>query len=193
MLPNFFRPELAAFLPDETMEIVKDIYGIGRQKNRLRASGMNLSKNFFRIERARVKRDAIALKTGGDGKTRDLEYFYEEEAVDAKEKQLIKEIQSLGREYAEDFSKISFPFTPFWMMCRRQIGIIWKTNDLDRLLVNDHSNFEEGWGKVTGLIKNPGANPKISLELLPRVFKEYQAPWALGETQKKFEPLSMHI
>jgi len=99
-------------------------------ENRLRASGMNLSKNFSELKEPELKRDAIALKTGGDGKTRDLEYFYEEEAVDAKEKQLIKEIQSLGREYAEDFSKISFPLLPFWMMCRRQIGIIWKTTTL---------------------------------------------------------------
>jgi len=61
-------------------------------------------------------------------------------------------------------------------------------NDLDRLLVNDHSNFEEGWGKVTGLIKNPGAKPEDIIRAFTEGFKEYQAPWALGRRRKKFEP-----
>lgn len=184
---RFLPSRIAAFLPNEAMEIVRNTYGLENREQAERKWN-EFKWKLFRVERARVKRDAIALKTGGDGQTKELEDFCEKEHVDAKEKELIEAIRQLGIDHAKDFSTIVFPFTPFLDDVPETDWNNLEDNDLDRLLINDHSNFVEGWSKITGLIANSGAKPEDVIKEFTEGFKAVSSPLGIKDTQKKFEP-----
>lgn len=188
---RFLPSRIAAFLPHESMDIVKNIYGFASEEQAIEKWN-EFKLKLFRIERARVKRDAIALnvKTNGRyrGQVKEIDEFFESEHLDEDEKKLIGEIQELGRKYAKDFSTIVFPFTPFLDDVPETDWNNLEDNDLDRLLINDHSNFVEGWGKVTGLIANSGAKPEDIIKEFTEGFKGVSQPLGIKDAQGKFEP-----
>lgn len=186
---RFLPSRIAAFLPEETLDIVKKIYKVTSRKE-AEEKWNKFKLKLFKIERARVKRDAIALKTGGDGKVRELESFYEEEGIlkESKEEKLIIAIQELGEKHAKDFSEIAFPFTPFLDDVPETDWNNLEDNDLDRLLINDHSEFVKGWGKIIELIANSAAKPEDIIKDFVEGFHGIATPLGNKEAQKKLEP-----
>ncbi|MDO8655766.1 MAG: hypothetical protein Q7K45_00880, partial [Nanoarchaeota archaeon] len=138
--------------------------------------------------RARVKRDANALRTGGDGATQELSYFLDKERLDQDEREIIGKITQLGEKHAEDFSKINFAFTPFLDDVPETAWNNLEKDDLDRLLIRDHSEFEKGYGAITKLIANPSAKPEEIIKAFEEAFHGIASPVGIGGTQKIMEP-----
>lgn len=201
---RFLPSRIAAFLPEETLDIVglqygikkpsvEDKEGMERWKKDVTGKWNKFKVKLFRIERARVKRDAIALNEKNKdkeykGKVKEIGDFFDSEHLDDDEKNLIKAIRELGEKRAKDFSTIAFPFTPFLDDVPETDWNNLEDNDLDRLVINDHSNFVEGWGKVTGLIANSGAKPEDIIKEFAEGFKGVSSPLGIKDAQKKFEP-----
>lgn len=189
---RFLPSRIAAFLPDETKELIKTIND-KMDDGETKIEWDKFKFKLFRVERARVKRDAIALNEKNKdkeyrGEVKEIDDFFDDEHLDDNERKLIKAIRELGGKHAKDFSSIVFPFTPFLDDVPETDWNNLEDNDLDRLLINDHSNFVEGWGKVTGLIANSGAKPEDIIKEFTEGFKGVSSPLGVKDTQKKFEP-----
>jgi len=198
---------IAAFFPEQTLERVKRVYGIhsgdseaNKEADRKEAlSRWNKVKiKLFNIERARVKNDAAALKNDGDGRTKDLDEFFDiqtdsrerliSKGLDNNERQLVRAIQDFGRLRAKDLARIKFPFTPFLDDVPKTDWDQGADEDYDRALISDHSAFEEGYGAIVNLVNNPGTKPDDVIKAFFQAFEKIQSPMGITESQRYLEP-----
>lgn len=220
---------IAAFFPEETLQLVKKEYDIVDNENdneqvKMQKRRQALEKwgklkiKLWRAERARVKADAEMLRTNEkgervEGPLRELESFYEQAKIDDQDKRIINELISFGlKKVATDENgkeipvdakdskgelikpkggliKITFPFTAFLDDAPKTDWDNLNDEDYDRILVNDHSAFQEGYGKPIGLISNPVAKPEAVVKAFTECFEKIQSPLGVPDAQKRMEPL----
>lgn len=234
---------IAAFFPEETVQLVKDQYGIvdspndneqvKTEKRRQALEKWNVLKvKLWRAERARVKNNAEMLCTNERGERLtqgtplELENFYDYAKLDPDEREIVQELIKFGlQKVATDqkgnylparvkkdekgndvpaegsegipnpkkpeggLIKMTFPFTAFLDDVPKTDWDNLNDEDYDRILVNDHSAFQEGYGKVIGLISNPVAKPEAVVKAFTECFEKIQSPLGVPDAQKRMEPL----
>lgn len=170
----------------------------------------------WRAERARVKNDAEALRTNDDGErigqgiVKELSDFYN---LDEKEQNLVRQLIDFGRnKLATDkdgksmFDKdgkpifdvkdakgglinVVFPFTAFLDDAPKTDWENLADEDYDRILVNDHSDFQEGYGKIIVMISNSAIKPEGVIKAFVDCFEKIKSPLGVSDAQKRMEPI----
>jgi len=195
---------IASFMPEETLSIISRTYGTSGKETI--AKWKNLRSKIWIAERARVKEDASILKEGGRP-TKTLRDYFSLAELKAEEIFIIRKLQQLGKNHvATDangnpvalkpgeeakggFIKAVFPFTAFLDDTPKTDWEQLTDEDQDRILARDQSNFEKGYGKITGLIFNPGVKPQDVIKDFTEAFSEISSPLGVASAQLRMEPL----
>ena len=210
---NLLPSRMVAFFPEETLKIIGDIYGIDAVKAEALWDAFKMK--LWLIERARVKEDAETLKKR-ERPQKGLDAYYEGEGrvVDftQEEIRLIKALQQMGKNHvvtdaqgnpivdengnpsikSEEEAKgglvrMKFPFTAFLDDVPKTDWEKLEDEDYDRILVNDHSNYQDGHKELISVIAFPGMSPKAIVEHFNKAFDNIEQPLGRSETQKYME------
>lgn len=192
---HFLPSRMAAFFPEETMEIVNRSYGLGNNKDAIAVKWKEIQRKIWDAEYLRVKNDAEVLKRlkneSWDSVKDDLkglDFNYEKVGIrETGEKLVIKELQDFGESHAEELAKIKFPFTPFLDDVPKTDWENLTDEDFDRILINDQSAFEEGYGAIIGLIAKPATTPDEAAKAFITAYDKIQFPLGQSDARKYLE------
>lgn len=212
---------IVALFPDETMSIVggektwlelrdklflaerarvqHDAYVL---KERARLGAVLGNVDSSEAEKAQARNELSVL-----GDVKDLDKFFGEDYANLtpEEIDIVKKLQDFGSEegeYSETgkhkdlkvahrLSKIEFPFTAFLDDVPETGWEELTDEDYDRILVNDQSAYEEGYGHLIGLLANPIHKPEDIVKIFTEAIHKISGPPGLETAQKKMEPFVM--
>lgn len=196
---------IAAFFPEETLDIVRRAYNLpqGEREQALRAWD-RLKTKLFLAESKRVIDDSKALKgkTWGDigqGVLKNLSDYYQDAGIGQPsiglgeqdpEIRVIEELKKLGKDEAFELARIKFPYTPFLDDVPKTDWENIEDFSYDRILVYDHSDFQEAYGAVIGLMGKPVVEPKTVIEAFVNAKQKMESPLGLkgsGGAQRTLE------
>lgn len=100
-----------------------------------------------------------------------------------------EEYSNLG--IAHRLSNIEFPFTAFLDDVPETGWEELTDDDYDRILVNDQSAYEEGYGHLVGLLANPVHKPEDIVKIFTEAIHKISGPPGLEHAQKLMEPFVM--
>lgn len=200
---------IASLMPQFSMEEVVAVYGEAGAKEKWD----QIQRKLFLAEHDRVQDDAEGLRwrkvTSQDGserwqkgydgyRERTLKDYIKKRNDDAEargggpwmddsELAVVERWQQLGHEMSGQLASIVWPHTPFLDDIPRTAWENMGRNELDRLLINDHNDWQEAYGQITGLV----GNPAIPASKLPEMFHKFvehaKSPESLGEAQGRVE------
>lgn len=164
---------------------------------------IGLKEKLFLAENKRVADDARALKgkTWGEiGAVKNLSDYYQDSGIGEPsmglgeqdpEIRVIKELTNFvkkkaketdsGGKIALELAKIKFPYTPFLDDVPKAD---WENIDdfsYDRILVYDHSDFDEGYKAIIGLIGQPVISPEDVVKVFATAKKKLESPLGLAK------------
>lgn len=216
---EFLPSRMAAFMPDEALDIVKSTYGVSKNKDIIR-KWKEVRRKIWRIERLRIRDDAEDLEALAKSptnhvlemlekkiKARTMKDYYKKVGLDEKEQSILEKLQQLGKDHAATdkagnpviltpggkaeggFVKATFPFTAFLDDVPKTDWENLTDEDSDRLLVRDYANYKKGYGIIIGLTANPGAKPQDVVKEMVEGFNEIANPFGTHTAQDRMEPI----
>lgn len=182
---------IAAFFPTETLEIMKNRYGIGDKEAKQRWDALKMK--LFLAERYRVKNDSDYSKAMSKGEATDLQYrgietFFTKAGITDDEAVVIREVQALGRERADDLRQIKFAFTAFLDDVPETSWEKLSNEDFKRILVSDQDSFEEAYNGISGLMSNPAIGSGEVINVFKEAFHKMASPLGNPDAQKQLRP-----
>ncbi len=183
---------IAAFFPEETLDIVRRAYNLPQGKrDQVLGAWDRFKTKLFLAESKRVADDAenIKGKTWGEiGALKNLSDYYQDAGIGQPpmglgeqdpEIRIIRELTELGKEKAPELAKIKFPYTPFLDDVPKTDWENIEDFSYDRILVRDHSDFQEGYNEIIGLMGKPITSPQQVIEAFAKASLKIQGPLGL--------------
>lgn len=173
----------------------ENVYRIDKATlDQAKARWESISHRLFLAEEQRVENDYTALRTDVTNKLPSvqlreglddyLDNLPEGERLTAEEKEIVHQIQKIGRDRASLFAKMTFPFTAFLDDAPRTDWSQFTGPDLLRAF-NDNDSIEQGTGAVTGLISAPVHRPEQVVKAFEKAYEGFASPLGPGDTSKK--------
>jgi hypothetical protein len=198
---------IASLMPQFTMDEVVEVYGGSRDDEATKAIWDKVHRKLQIVEHNRVQEDIRGLRLKPDGtetdssvRDRDLAYYIEkynesvpkDEQFDERDKEVVRRWQALGVNMSTQLAHVVWPHTPFLDDVPQSGFKHWGRNEFDRLLINDHNDWQAAYGPIVGLIANPATtHPEEVEKALFETFHEFVAkatsPESLEDAQRRVE------
>lgn len=192
---------IASLMPQFSMEEVRAVYG-NKSDAELKAIWDSINRKLFLAEHDRVQADAEGFKwkkvvdkntkverwERADYTPEKLEEFIKRRGnMTPAEQRVVQRWQKLGHDMADQLAQMVWPHTPFLDDVPRTGWENMGRNELDRLLINDHNDWQEAYGQMTTIIANPAIDSPKLPELALKFVEHAKSPESLSEAQARLE------
>lgn len=209
---EFLPSRVASILPHDTVRIIQETYRVSEKEALEKWDGIRTK--LYMAEQNRVTEDSemLRVRADEDGRVTDVpiwagknldEYFEQVNLgvrfvegedgevvreVDEQELEVVRRLQGLGRARASQLAQMHFPFTTFLDDVPKTGWENLGRTDLDRILVLDQTDMQEGYGQIVSLIANPAQGLKEVKEMFHTAVEKIKSPTSLDAAQRYVEP-----